>query len=132
MTVEAEGFKEFEAATNKIEKSFPPAMQEAALSFARDWVGFAQGAATNNQASIAAQSLMVTQSGEGAEITNDSPLFFGSEFGGQARPETMHFPPYNGQRGYWFYPARRANEDQLAKHWDDGVQLAMRPWNRKA
>lgn len=132
MTTEVEGFKEFEAATNQIEKAFPAAMKEAALSFARDWVNFALGAATNNQASIAAQSLGVSQSGEGAEITNDSPLFFGSEFGGQARPETMHFPPYNGRTGYWFYPARRANETQLAKLWDDGVALAMKAWNRKA
>lgn len=129
---ELEGFDEFQRDTNKIEQAFPEAMREAALNFARDWVNAAQGAAATSQASIAAQSLMVTQSTEGAEIQNNSPLFLGSEFGGQSRPETMHFPPYNGQRGYWFYPARRANQAQLDKHWDDGVALAMRPWDRSA
>lgn len=130
MPAELEGFDEFKRDTAKIEREFPNAMKNAALNFARDWVSYAQGAVTTSQAEIAAKSLMVTQSGDGADIGTDSPLFFGSEFGGQARPETMHFPPYNGSRGYWFYPARRANQEQLDKYWDEGVALAMNPWER--
>lgn len=131
MTTELEGYAEFQRATNKIERNFPAAMKEASLSFARDWVNAAQGAAATGQASAAARSLGVTTASEGAEIQTDSPLFFGSEFGGRSRPETMQFPPHNGRRGYWFYPARRANQGRLDELWNDGVEVAMRPWNRR-
>jgi hypothetical protein len=131
MPTELEGFDEFAKDTDRIEKAFPAAMREASLSFARDWVNAAMGAAATTYATEAAQALMVSQASEGAEITNDSPVFFGSEFGGQSRPETMHFPPYNGRRGYWFYPARRANQEQLDTNWDDGIALAMKPWDRR-
>lgn len=128
---EIEGYNEFQRDTKKIERDFPKALQDASFEIAQEWVAAATTAANTQQASIAAQALMVGQSTEGAEITNDSPLFFGSEFGGQARPETMQFPPHNGRKGYWFYPARRANEDRFMAIWDKGVEQAMIPWNRR-
>jgi hypothetical protein len=125
-----EGYTEFQRDTNKIEKQFPEAMRQSAIEFATQWVSLAQANANTGYATQAAQAFIVASDGEGATLTNTSPVFYGSEFGGQARPETMQFPPYNGKTGYWFYPARRANEDQLMTLWDKGVDLAMHQWNR--
>ena len=130
MPTELEGYNEFARDTEKIEREFPEAMRQAAIEFATDWVSAAQANASTSQQSTAAQSLIVSTSGDGAQITADSPLFYGSEFGGQSRPSTMHFPPYNGQRGYWFYPARRDNQERLDEQWDRGVEIAMKPWDR--
>lgn len=130
MPTELEGFDEFQRDTNKIEREFPNAMREAAEQFARDWVSAAQAMANTDYAHEAASQFVVASDGDGATIENNSPVFFGSEFGGQARPETMQFPPHNGRRGYWFYPARRENEERLNQIWDKGVEAAMREWDR--
>ena len=130
MPTELEGFDEFQRDTNKIEREFPNAMREAAEQFARDWVSAAQAMANTDYAHEAASQFVVASDGDGATIENNSPVFFGSEFGGQARPETMQFPPHNGRRGYWFYPARRENEERLNQLWDKGVEAAMREWDR--
>jgi hypothetical protein len=127
---EIEGYAEFQRDTNRIEKDFPEAMRDASFEVANTWIQLAQAMANTDYAHEAAQAFNVGFDGEGAEITNSSPVFFGSEFGGQGRPETMQFPPHNGQTGYWFYPARRANEDQIMAIWDKGVEVAMREWNR--
>lgn len=127
---EIEGYQEFQRDTERIQKEFPNAMRTAAEDFAREWVAAAQAAASTTQAQTAAQAFIVSTEGDGATIRNDSPVFYGSEFGGQGRPETMHFPPYNGQRGYWFYPARRDNQTRLDELWDKGVDQAMNEWNR--
>ena len=130
MPTELEGFDEFQRDTNKIEREFPNAMREAEEQFARDWVSAAQAMANTDYAHEAASQFVVASDGDGATIENNSPVFFGSEFGGQARPETMQFPPHNGRRGYWFYPARRENEERLNQIWDKGVEAAMREWDR--
>lgn len=128
---EIKGYDEFIRDTKKIEAALPRSMNEASLSIAQEWVSAATGAANTSQAQLAAQALAVGTSEDGAEITNSSPLFYGSEFGGQARPSTMHFPPHNGRRGYWFYPARRANDDRFMEIWDKGIELAMKEWNHR-
>ena len=127
---EIEGYSQFMRDTKKIEKDFPEQMRNASVDFATEWVQLAQSNADTEYANEAAQAFGIDRDGEGATITNSSPVFFGSEFGGQARPETMQFPPYNGQQGYWFYPARRSNEDQLMAIWDKGIENAMSEWNR--
>lgn len=127
---EIEGYNEFLRDTNRIEHEFPDAMRNASIDYANTWIQLAQSAANTEFANEAAQAFTVTSDGEGAVISNSSPVFFGSEFGGQSRPETMQFPPYNGREGYWFYPARRSHEEQLMAIWDKGVELGMREWNR--
>lgn len=127
---EIEGYNEFQRDTKKIEANLPKSMNVAAEEFARQWVAAAQSRANTEYANQAAQMFTVSSSGDGATISNDSPVFFGSEFGGQGRPETMQFPPYNGRTGYWFYPARRENQEQLDTEWDKGIDDAMNPWNR--
>ena len=126
-----EGYDEFQRDTKRIEREIPEAMKDAAFEVANTWVSLAQSMANTDFAQEASQAFNVGFDGDGAEITNSSVVFFGSEFGGQARPETMQFPPHNGQTGYWFYPARRANEDQIMAIWDKGMELAMREWNRR-
>lgn len=128
---EIQGYDEFQRDTKKIEKNLPDSLREASEQIARDLVAAASSAANTAQAQIAAQELEVSTDELGATITNDSPLFFGSEFGGQSRPETMHFPPHNGRRGYWFYPAKRENDERFMEIWDKGVEQAMNPWNRR-
>lgn len=127
---EIEGYNEFKRDTAKISKVFPEAMRMAAIEVANTWVSLAQANASGGYASEASQAFVIGSDGEGATLTNTSPVFYGSEFGGQSRPETMQFPPYNGREGYWFYPARRDNEDQIMAIWEKGVEASMSEWNR--
>lgn len=128
---EVQGYDEFVRATDKIEKALPVTMTESSLEFARQWVSFAQTRAYDDYSQEAAASLIVSSDTEGAQITNSSIVFYGSEFGGQARPETMQFPPWRGQQGYWFYPARRDNADTLNEIWGKGIDVAMKPWDHR-
>lgn len=127
---ELEGYTEFIRATDDIQRNFPEAMRASANEMASEWVSAAKSAATTGQEQIVASSLMVDSAGDGSQIRSDSPLFYGVEFGGQGRPETMQFPPYQGTRGYFFYPARRTNEDRFMEVWGKGVDIAMNPWDR--
>jgi hypothetical protein len=128
---ELRGYPEFLDAIGDITKRFPEVMAETATNIARDWVSLAQAAAGAPQQALAARDLSAQSDGEGATITNDSPVFFGAEFGGQGRPETMQFPPYQGKRGYWFYPTARENADRFNQQWSDAVDVAMQPWDHK-
>lgn len=126
-----EGFDEFKRDANKIEKELPEKTRLSSIEYASQWVSAAQSNTHTTQEMLAAAELVTGSSGDGAQIGCNSPLFYGSEFGGQGRPETMQFPPFQGQRGYWFYPARRANEEQFAAIWDKGVEDAMSSWDRR-
>lgn len=128
---ELRGYPEFVRAIDDIQKEFPRAMGETATNIARDWVSLAQAAAGEPQQAFAARDLSAQSDGEGATITNDNPAFFGAEFGGQGRPETMQFPPYQGKRGYWFYPTARENADRFNDQWATAVDVAMKPWEHK-
>lgn len=125
-----EGYDEFQRDTKRIVTQFPETMRMSAIEVANTWVSLAQGMANTDFANQAAQAFVIGSDGDGATVSNSSPVFFGSEFGGQARPETMQFPPFNGRTGYWFYPARRANEDQIMAIWDKGAETAMSDWDR--
>lgn len=127
---ELEGFDEFKRDTSKIQKDLPEQTRLASIEYASQWIAAAQSNTHTTQEMQAAAELQMATDSDGARITNNSPLFFGSEFGGQGRPETMQFPPFQGQRGYWFYPARRANEERFAAIWDKAVENAMSSWDR--
>lgn len=130
-TKDIEGYDEFQRATSKIVDDLPKDMRTSANDMAAEWVSAAKANTTTNQQALAAAELFVNSEGDGAMIGNPSPLFFGSEFGGQGRPETMQFPPFNGSRGYWFYPARRQNEDRLLEVFAKGIDQAFEPWDRR-
>jgi hypothetical protein len=127
---EIEGYAQFLRDTQRIEREIPEQMRNASIEVANTWVSLAQANANTDYANEASQEFSVSSDGEGASISNSSPVFYGSEFGGRARPETMQFPPYNGREGYWFYPARRDNEDTIMAIWDKGMENAMRDWDR--
>lgn len=125
-----EGFDEFERDTKKIIHDLPEQTRQSSVEMAAEWVSAAKGNTSTAQEQLAAQELRSFSSGDGAAIECLSPLFYGAEFGGQGRPETMQFPPFQGQRGYWFYPARRADEERFSAIWSKGVDNAMEPWDR--
>ena len=129
-SAEIQGMRQFEDALNDIQKQLPKQVKEAAEQIAKDWISAARNKATA-EAREAAQALSVGNDSEGATIVNDHPLFYGWEFGGQARLETMQFPPHQGQRGYWFYPAARANADKFQKIWDDAIDKATKSWDHR-
>jgi|SRR5580765_4796983 len=121
---------EFKNALKDIQRELPDKVKEAAQQIARDWIAAAKNNAPS-QARKDAQALNIGTDSAGATIVNDSPTFFGFEFGGQARPQTMHFPPHLGQRGYWFYPAGRANADRFQKVWDAAIDDATKSWDHQ-
>ena len=128
---EIQGLVEFLRCLNSIEKELPKQLADASQQVARDWVAAAKGKANRPGANKAAQSLIVGGGADGAIITNDNPLFYGEEFGGQARPSTMQFPPHQGQRGYWFFPAARENADKFQKVWEAAIDEATKSWDHK-
>ena len=128
---EIQGLSEFKRDTDKIEKDLPKRTQEASLEIAREWLNAAQGYASTPQQQLAAQSLTMSDAGDHVTIDSDSPIFYGAEFGGQSRPETMHFPPYLGREGYFFYPARRENDENFNDLWEKAIDDAMKPWDHK-
>jgi len=132
MPLTEQGFDEFSRAVNDINRRMPLAMREAAQRIAEDWVGKAQGATLTSQQALAASAMTITVDEEtGVTLRNDSPIFFGAEFGGQRRPETMQFPPHRGQRGYWLFPTARANAEQFQEIWAAGVDESMKEWDNK-
>lgn len=128
---EIKGYPEFMRAIADINKRLPESMREAATAIAREWVSLAQSAAGTPQQALAARELMVDQDAIGASIRNDSPLFFGAEFGGQGRPETMHFPPYQGKRGYFLFPTARSNAERFNDMWSTAIDEGMSAWDHK-
>ena len=127
---EIKGMPEFLRTLDSIEKGLPKELKEAAEQIAQDWISAARNKAPAN-AREAAQALSVGNDNEGATIVNDHPGFYGWEFGGQARPETMQFPPHTGQRGYWFFPAARANADKFQQVWDAAIDKATKSWDHR-
>lgn len=132
MPIEEKGFDEFSRAVIDIVQRMPLAMREAAQRVAEDWVGKAQSAASTSQQALAASAMTIDVDEEtGVTMRNDSPIFFGAEFGGQRRPETMQFPPHRGTRGYWLFPTARANAEHFQEIWGAGVDEAMKEWDNK-
>ena len=129
--VDIEGMKQFESCLNEIQEQLPKQMKEAAERIAKDWISAARNKASRPQAREAAQALTVGNDSDGATIVNDHPLFYGEEFGGQARPSTMQFPPHQGQRGYFLFPAARENADKFQKVWEAAIDTATKSWDHK-
>ena len=128
---ELKGYPEFVRAIADIDKRLPDEMIVTANNIAREWVSLAQAAATAPQAQLVAQTLNADADALGASIRADHPAFFGAEFGGQGRPTTMQFPPYQGKRGYFLFPSARANADRFNDMWSKAVDEGMKEWNHK-
>jgi hypothetical protein len=53
-------------------------------------------------------------------------VFFGAEFGGQARPTTRQFLRHRGQSGYFFWPTVRKRKNAIAKEYLDGMDRVVK------
>lgn len=129
--VKLEGFTEFDRDTATIKKNLPDDLRDSSVDIARDILAAAQSNAGAPQQALAASTLTMTTDGEGATISSDLIWFGGAEYGGQGRPQTMQFPPYNNGRGFFLGPAVEDNDDAHMQRWDEGVQRAMTPWDRR-
>lgn len=128
---EIKGLPQFLRALDDIQKQLPKQLKDASQDIARDLIGAARGRASGVYGNQAAAGFGVANDPEGARVTNSSPIFYGMEFGGGSRPETRQFPPYQGQRGYFFYPAARANAGAFQKVWEAAIDQATKSWNHK-
>lgn len=127
---EIEGIKQFHDALGNIVRELPDQTKKAAQQVAKDWIAAARNKA-GPSARQAAAALTIGNDPDGATLVNDHPTFFGEEFGGKARPSTMQFPPYEGQRGYWLFPAARENADKFQKIWEASIDEATKSWDRR-
>jgi hypothetical protein len=55
-----------------------------------------------------------------------SDVFFGAEFGGQARPTTRQFLRHRGQSGYFFWPTVRKRKNAIAKEYLEGIDRVVK------
>lgn len=120
---------EFLRILDRINRDLPKQTQEKApKEVARDWISAARNRASRPSAVEVANQMQVGNAMDGAQISNSAKGFFGEEFGGRAKPSTMMFPPHQGQRGYWLFPAARANADKLNRIWEAAVDDATKSW----
>ena len=52
-------------------------------------------------------------------------VFFGAEFGGQARPRTQQFLRHRGRSGYFFWRTVRKEKGNIAKEYLDAIQKVL-------
>lgn len=127
---EIKGLPEFERALDKIQKALPDETEKAGRDIGHDWISAAKGRA-GGKASEAAATLVVSDIEGGSKISASHIGFFGYEFGGRARPETMMFPPYKGRTGYFLFPTARAQSGRFNDQWENAVDTATKSWNHK-
>jgi hypothetical protein len=52
-------------------------------------------------------------------------VFFGAEFGGQARPRTKQFLRHRGRSAYFFWPTVRKEKENIAREYLDAIQKVL-------
>ena len=52
-------------------------------------------------------------------------VFFGAEFGGQARPRTQQFLRHRGRSGYFFWQTVRKEKNNIAREYLDAIQRVL-------
>jgi hypothetical protein len=52
-------------------------------------------------------------------------VFFGAEFGGQARPRTKQFLRHRGRSGYFFWQTVRKEKGNIATQYLDAIQRVL-------
>lgn len=128
---EIQGIQQFDRNVEKIQRELPKKLKDAAEQVARDWIAAARNKASRPNAKAAAAAMAIRNEPDGVSLVNTHPLFYGEEFGGQARPETMQFPPHQGQRGYWLFPAAREHASDFQKVWNAAIDKATEAWDDK-
>lgn len=77
---------------------------------------------------IAAGGAVAVRAGERGGTVTGSDIFFGNEFGGQARSTTQQFPPHRGREGYWFWPTLREDTPEMFETWAQVLDHVARIW----
>jgi len=128
-TLTFQNLPEFLRILKLIVEGLPKELEDkAANKVAKDWISAARNKASGSYAGKAASSLSVGNEQGGARITSNYPGFYGEEFGGRSRPETMMFPPHKGKRGYFLFPAGRENSDKFQRVWEAAIDNATKAW----
>jgi hypothetical protein len=79
---------------------------------------------------IAAGGNLTIRAGRRGGRVTGSDVFFGSEFGGQARDTTQQFPVHRGTQGYWFWPTLREDTPQMVSEWATILDDLANVWER--
>ena len=53
-------------------------------------------------------------------------VFFGAEFGGGAKRNTLQFLRHRGQSGYFFWPTVRKQKNEIAKEYLEGIDKVVK------
>jgi len=61
----------------------------------------------------------------GKKVTRGD-VFFGAEFGGQARPTTRQFLRHRGRSGYFFWPTVRKMKDKIAQDYLAAIERVLK------
>lgn len=119
--------RELKAADAKLPRELAAANRAAAEMVAAKARRKASG-----QGSVAAKSgPSIKAAGEQrrSKITLGGPKFpfaLGAEFGGQGRPTTQQFKPFNGGEGYFLYPTIRDTRDEFIDVYGTLIDHLMR------
>jgi hypothetical protein len=143
------GITEFLRDASKADKRFDTEMRKAAQTVAQNLVDKAKAEATTVTRSSQAIEVMkgmrarrdriptIKLSEKSAFVSKSNPnrkrkrkvtrgdVFFGAEFGGQARPRTKQFLRHRGRSAYFFWPTVRKEKENIAREYLDAIQKVL-------
>ena len=147
--IQIQGIFEFLRDASKADKRFDGEMRKAAQNVAENLNQKAKAeAATVTRSSQAVEVMKgmrarrdriptIKLSEKSAFVSKSNPnrkrkrkvtrgdVFFGAEFGGQARPRTKQFLRHRGRSAYFFWPTVRKEKENIAKQYLDAIQKVL-------
>ena len=147
--IQIQGIYEFLRDASKADKRFDGEMRKAAQNVAENLNQKAKAeAATVTRSSQAVEVMKgmrarrdrvptIKLSEKSAFVSKSNPnrkrkrkvtrgdVFFGAEFGGQARPRTKQFLRHRGRSAYFFWPTVRKEKENIAKQYLDAIQKVL-------
>jgi hypothetical protein len=147
--IQIQGIYEFLRDASKADKRFDTEMRKAAQNVAENLNQKAKAeAATVTRSSQAVEVMKgmrarrdriptIKLSEKSAFVSKSNPnrkrkrkvtrgdVFFGAEFGGQARPRTKQFLRHRGRSAYFFWPTVRKEKENIAREYLDAIQKVL-------
>jgi hypothetical protein len=147
--IQIQGIFEFLRDASKADKRFDGEMRKAAQNVAENLNQKAKAeAATVTRSSQAVEVMKgmrarrdriptIKLSEKSAFVSKSNPnrkrkrkvtrgdVFFGAEFGGQARPRTKQFLRHRGRSAYFFWPTVRKEKENIAREYLDAIQKVL-------
>lgn len=140
MSVKIDGLDEGIRAARSLSKEAKAQVRKASKKIADDLVGEASSRmrSLGRSAALVASSFKAVsgmtptiKAGGSSRVTpagaTAGDVWFGAEFGGQARARTQQFRPHRGTAGYAFWPTVRDRHDQIRDRYLDAVATAAGP-----